>query len=242
MPLTENFAILNGCTEPKIKMPTPKKLNKTLKTPPSSPKSASKAPPSTRSQTAKKPEALFDKFKKHFEPEKVDEFQKKWLALPENRKKYQKITDAPQVAAEEIIAMTNDLINFVQGEKTGQSKLIQKIKTGLSGFFKNPAKFVQDKAEAVKDKAVDLKNTAQDKLKETASDVKDSTLEKVDQLKEKTQTVAKKQINKAATKIKATTDQAKTTVSKTTKKTIKASPFKTLSKSKKPANKPAGKK
>ncbi len=101
----------------------------------------------THSMSQKATETL-KHFKKHFEPKKVDEFQEKWLKVPENRKKYKKITDAPQVAAEEVLAMTNDLIQYIQGQKGGQSKLLEKLKKGVSGFVKNPAAYVKARQEA----------------------------------------------------------------------------------------------
>ena len=59
---------------------------------------------------------------------KVDAWQKAWLAMPKNRKKYEHLKDAPQVAGEELIAMTNDIVDFVQREGGGNSHVFNKIK------------------------------------------------------------------------------------------------------------------
>lgn len=73
---------------------------------------------------------------------KVNEWQKKWLAMPATRKKYEKLADAPEVVGEELFAMTNDIVDFMQGEKTGQSNLFKKINEKGNKLFKNlfPAK------------------------------------------------------------------------------------------------------
>jgi len=97
--------------------------------------------------TQKKAEDAFDQLKKQFEPEKVDAFQKKWLKVPKNRKKYKKITDAPEVTMNEMKDMTNDLIEFMQGEEGGHSKLLKKAKKGLAAFFKNPAGYFDGKGK-----------------------------------------------------------------------------------------------
>lgn len=86
-------------------------------------------------QAAKVAGATFDKLKDHFEKKKVDEWQKKWLALPENRKKYEKITDAPEVIGEEAVALVNDIIDFAQGEETGKSHLFSKVKNSLGSVL-----------------------------------------------------------------------------------------------------------
>lgn len=164
---------------------------------------------------------VFENLKKHFEPTKVDEFQAKWLALPENRKKYEKITDAPQVAVEEVIAMTNDLIQYIQGQTGGNSGFLKKIKAGLSTFFKNPAKFVQEKAEAGKEMAVEMKDSAQGKIKEVTSNLKDKTEEKVDDVKKKTKISIKKTENKSIIKVKSKTSKVKLKPKKEIRKPIK---------------------
>ena len=101
--------------------------------------------------------------------EKVDAWQKSWLAMPENRKKYEHLTDAPQVVGEELIAMSNDIIDFVQGQEGGQSHLLTKLKSNLGGLFKNPLGFVKGKAATTKAKAVATKTAAK---KTTAKKIK----------------------------------------------------------------------
>ncbi len=110
---------------------------------------------------------VFGKLKKQFDAKKVDAWQEKWLAVPANRKKYEKISDAPEVAGEELMAMANDIINFAQGEEGGNSHLFKKVKTGLGGFFKNPAKFMQDQAAKGKKMANKAKDTASKAAKST---------------------------------------------------------------------------
>lgn len=58
--------------------------------------------------------SIFGKLMGHLDQKKVDDWQKKWLAVPENRKKYETIKDAPEVVGEELLEMTNDIIDFVQ--------------------------------------------------------------------------------------------------------------------------------
>ena len=89
-------------------------------------------------KVAKAAEEVFGKLKTHFEPTKVDAWQKKWLEVPANRKKYEKLSDAPEVASAELKAMANDIIDFAQGQEGGKSDLFKKVKTKMSGFLKNP--------------------------------------------------------------------------------------------------------
>lgn len=198
-------------------MPTPKTSKKTLKVAEISQKTAAQTPPAVSPAEAKKQEAFFAKFKKHFDAQHVDEFQKKWLALPENRKKYEKITDVPLVAAQEIIAMTNDLIDHVQGQKAEQSGFLKRIKTGFSNFFKNPAKYVQDKAEDVKDKAIEIKEAGVQKVQATASGIRNSAQEKMGEAKAKTQKMVKKTVKKVEVKAQTATRKATNSVKKVTK-------------------------
>ena len=109
-------------------------------------KSAPEKPVQGTEQLTKKGEEVFKKLKKHFEPAKVDAWQEKWLAIPENRKKYEKLADAPEVMGEELVAMTNDIIQFAQGQEGGTSEVFKKLKKSGSAFFKNPIAFIQSKA------------------------------------------------------------------------------------------------
>ena len=101
---------------------------------------------------------------------KVDAWQKAWLAMPENRKKYEHLQDAPKVVGEELIAMTNDIVDFVQREGGGNSHLFQKIKDGIKKFDFHK---LLDKAKAsigqIKGKAMDAKNMAIEKAKDAKS-------------------------------------------------------------------------
>jgi len=90
-------------------------------------------------QVTKKAEEIFGKLKTHFEPKKVDAWQKKWMEVPANRKKYEKLADAPEVAGEELMAMANDIIDFAQGEETGKSNLFKKVR-GIVGKATDRAK------------------------------------------------------------------------------------------------------
>ena len=174
----KNIAIINGCTEPNFKMTSTKNTKKpTKKASLSQKKTLSSTPAAVHQKAAD----VLEKLKNHFEPEKVNAFQEKWLAVPANRKKYEKITDAPQVAAEEILAMTNDLIDYIQGEKTRQSTFLQKIKKGVSGFFKNPAQYVQEKTEQ-----------GAEKVNQVGEEVKSATEEQVSKMEQSAEKKVKK--------------------------------------------------
>ena len=204
MLFSPNIAIINGCTEPKIKMPTPKKEKIVKKVPTVSQKKAPQT--STKpSKVMEKSKGVFEGLKEKFEPVKVDEFQKRWLALPENRKKYQKITDAPQVAAEELLAITNDLIDYLQGEETGKSGFIKGLKSTVGKFFKNPAKFVQEKVDQGKEAAIDLKNSAENKAKEIAKNAENKTKEMASDV----QKVAQKKAKTTPSSVKPKKDPVK---------------------------------
>ncbi|MBU0706514.1 hypothetical protein KJ657_02740 [Patescibacteria group bacterium] len=115
---------------------------------------------------------VFDKLKAHFDAKKVDAWQEKWLAVPANRKKYEKLADAPEVVGEELVAMTNDIIDFVQGEEGGKSNIFKKVKSGLGGFFKHPVQFLQDKAAKGKAMAEKAKATADKATKKAGKTAK----------------------------------------------------------------------
>ncbi len=134
-------------------------------------KTSAKSPMASASKHAEKvtkvADEVFGKLKKHFEPKKVDAWQKKWLEVPENRKKYEKLADAPEVAGEEFMAMANDIINFAQGEEGGQSNVFKKVKAKTAGFFKDPIGFLHEKAAKGKEMANKAKGAA-DKAKDKA--------------------------------------------------------------------------
>lgn len=135
-----NIAIINGCTEPKFwSMPKTKTKKEE--------ENLSNKAKNTAETLQKKAGDVFDDLKKQFEPKKVDAFQKKWLSVPKNRKKYKQISDAPEVALNEMKDMTNDLIEFMQGEEGHHSKLLKKAKEGLTNFLKNPAGYFEKEKE-----------------------------------------------------------------------------------------------
>lgn len=133
---------------PQTAKPTPKKTADTAK-------KGAEAAKQGAEKASKAASDVFEKMKKHFDPKKVDAWQKKWLAVPENRKKYEKVADAPEVVGEELTAMVNDIIDFAQGEEGGKSHVFSKIKSGVGSFFKKaksvvPKKGVPEKKSAAK--------------------------------------------------------------------------------------------
>lgn len=78
---------------------------------------------------------------------KVEAWQQKWLALPANRKKMERWYDAPQVATEEVLAITNDIIDFMQKQEGGQSVIFKKFKEGFKAFRESPWMFVHGKLQ-----------------------------------------------------------------------------------------------
>jgi len=63
---------------------------------------------------------------------KIDQFQDEWIAMPKTRTKYKNVSDAPKVLGEELFAITNDLIDSVQGEKSNKSVIFKKIKSKIN--------------------------------------------------------------------------------------------------------------
>ncbi|MBN2306475.1 hypothetical protein JXD20_00660 [Candidatus Peregrinibacteria bacterium] len=130
-------------------------------------------------KAAKTVDDVFGKLKKHFEPVKVDAWQKKWLEVPANRKKYEKLSDAPEVVGEELTAIVNDIIDFAQGEETGKSGFLKKMK-GIFGKAAETAKKgatlavgqakkgAEMAAEQAK-KSTDMAKSATDKVTKTAA-------------------------------------------------------------------------
>lgn len=68
---------------------------------------------------------------------KVDAWRSKWLAVPKNRTKYESLKDAPSVVGEEMFAMTNDIIDFIQGEHGGKSHVFGKLKEETGELIKS---------------------------------------------------------------------------------------------------------
>jgi len=114
---------------------------------------------------AKAADDIFGKIKAKtgIDNKKVDAWQEKWLAVPKNRTKYEHLKDAPMVMGEELFAMTNDIIDFVQREEGGQSRVFKKLKEEGADFLHHPIEYLQKKGEAAKKKAVDAKKMAEKK-------------------------------------------------------------------------------
>ena len=74
---------------------------------------------------------------------KVDEWQKKWLAMPEKRAKYEHLKDAPEIVGEELFAMCNDIIDFIQKQEGGKSTVFKKLKVKGGVFFKQSLDFLK---------------------------------------------------------------------------------------------------
>ena len=88
---------------------------------------------------------------------KVDEWQKKWLLVPETRTKYKHLENLPDVMGEELFAMTNDIIDFVQKEEGGKSIVFKKMKDSFKDFMSNPFAYLRKKAEESKKKMMEAK-------------------------------------------------------------------------------------
>ena len=74
---------------------------------------------------------------------KVDEWQKKWLAMPEKRTKYEHLKDLPEVVGEELFAVTNDIIDFIQKEEGGKSVALKGLKEEGGKFAKQSLDFLK---------------------------------------------------------------------------------------------------
>jgi len=72
------------------------------------------------------------------EDKKIDEFQKKWLEVPETRTKYKHWWDAPAIGGEELYAMFNDIIDFVQAQEVGQSHVFTSLREESETILKDP--------------------------------------------------------------------------------------------------------
>lgn len=103
-------------------------------------------------QPEKKPDAveraaggIFAKIQKKtgLDDKKIDEFQKKWLAIPENRTKYKDISTLPDVMGEELFAMFNDIIDFTQKQEGGKSHIFSVMKAEAAEIRKDPKKFAK---------------------------------------------------------------------------------------------------
>jgi len=171
---------------PKKKIATKKLPEKTIK--PSEP--PKEQPPKAVAKTAS---GIFNQIqtKTGIENKKINEWQSKWLQLPEQRTKYEHLKDAPSVVGEELFAMVNDIINFIQKEEGGKSIIFKKIKEKTKDFVKNPFEFLKRKAEATRKKYDEAKIIAQEKsaqAKEIAEKAKQKASEAKEAIQEKTAT------------------------------------------------------
>lgn len=145
---------------------------------------------------------VFVVLKTHFEKEKVNNWQKKWLAVPENRKKYEKLADAPVVVGEELVAVTNDIIDFIQGEDGSQSNIVKGLKDRFQPFFKHPVASLKQEANKAADVAKE--KTKQQAVKATTM-AKDATKKGM----EKGMDLAKETAKKGAATVKETAEKTK---------------------------------
>ena len=125
---------------------------------------------------------------------KVDEWQKTWLAMPETRKKYKNLIDVPEIVGEELLGITNDVIQFIQRQEGGDSIIFKKIKGEFSEMTHHPLQYFQKKFQKSKEAAMTAKSKAQegmDKAKAVANQAKARTNE-TPKIVKKTKTTAKK--------------------------------------------------
>lgn len=79
--------------------------------------------------------------------EKIDEFQKKWLDTPEVRTKYSHWWDATAIGGEELYAMFNDIIDFVQDQEGGKSHVFASLRKEADQILKDPEAYVRHLTE-----------------------------------------------------------------------------------------------
>jgi len=101
----------------------------------------------TDNQVTKTASDLFAKIKAKTgaSSKKVDEWQKTWLAMPATRKKYDHLTDVPEIVGEELLGVTNDIINFIQREEGGDSVIFKKIKGEWGEVTHHPVDYFKGK-------------------------------------------------------------------------------------------------
>ena len=81
------------------------------------------------------------------EDKKIDEFQEKWLAIPENRTKYKHLVDAPTIVAEELFAMFNDIIDFMQSQEAAKSHVFESLRAEAKAIKKSPEIYLGEKMD-----------------------------------------------------------------------------------------------
>lgn len=151
----------------------------------------SKSEPQKTADAAKdKVSGMFKKVGQHTGAtnQRINEWQEKWLAVPKNRTKYESIKDVPDVMGEEVFAMFNDIIDFVQREEGGQSHVFNKLKDEGRELAKDPKAFMGGKV----DQGKELAKEGMEKAKGVAASAKD----KAEEVK-KTMDKTAKEIKKA---------------------------------------------
>ena len=118
---------------------------------------------------------------------KIDAWQTDWLAMPKTRKKYKHLKDAPQIVGEEALAMTNDIMNFIQGKEGGNSNIFKEVKSEMGEFTHAPKHYLKDKYN----KGRELAKTTQAKVQKGITKA-EKTIKKIKVSTEK----AQKKINK----------------------------------------------
>lgn len=108
---------------------------------------------------------------KNIDNKKIDAWQEKWLVMPKTRAKYERLNDLPEVAKEEMIAMSNDIVDFVQGQEGGKSEMLKKLKTEGSQMIHKSFDFIKAKIGA---KMNELKAKPQEKTATASKAVKKS--------------------------------------------------------------------
>ncbi len=110
---------------------------------------------------------IFEKIQKKtgLNNDKIDQFQKEWMALPANRKKYEHLTDAPVVAIEEGVAIANDILDYLEGQGGGQSLVFKALKAEAHELAKHPVDYLKGKFEKAESVAKSFMNKIQEEAK-----------------------------------------------------------------------------
>ena len=169
-------------------------------TPPAATPAPAAVPTPAQPNTATKQASasIFAKIKDkvtHVTPEQVDAWQKNWLAMPETRKKYEHLQDAPKVVGEELVAMSNDIIDYIQGQTGGKSEVFKKIKN----LFTHPFDFLKPKTPVAAPQAP-AKPEETKVVVETKPAPAQAKAEEVKAVAKKPHTKAKKTVKRATKK------------------------------------------
>ncbi|MFH0820837.1 MAG: hypothetical protein V1908_03620 [Candidatus Peregrinibacteria bacterium] len=98
--------------------------------------------------------------------EKIDQFQKEWMALPATRRKYEHLTDAPMVALEEGVAMANDILDYLEGQEGGKSLVFKSLKEEAHELVTHPVDYFKTRFDRAKSFVEHIKETIQAEAKE----------------------------------------------------------------------------